>query len=196
MTADFTPEMLAAARKAAISATSREGAGFITASSIGKGRWAALQLVPTTSPLLACAMAFDRARPEDFDEDAVLNAILRFPDLSFVMLNAETVLGAGGIIPLWSGRSAGWLFVSRFATRREIIAGTRAAREFLDWLQRNPEHQRVEMHVRAAAPWRQTFAAALGFGPPEALQHAWGRDGADHYLYARIADARVERVFA
>ncbi len=108
------------------------------------------------------------------------------PGLAMGALQNGEVLGAGGLVPHWPGRAEAWLLVSREASRRQIVGGLRLARQWLDRCQALPMFRRIEIYVRTAAPWRASFAAALGFNR-EADLEAWGPNGEAFTLYSRIA---------
>lgn len=107
------------------------------------------------------------------------------PGLAVAAIEGGEVLGAGGLIPHWPGRAEAWLLVSRAASRRQVVAGMRLARQWLDRRQQFPLFRRLEIYIRTEAPWRQSFAAALGFRR-EANLEAWGPDGEAFTLYSRI----------
>lgn len=103
----------------------------------------------------------------------------------YALLGRGHVLACGGLVPLWAGRAEAWLMVSHEATARDLVPALRHARQVLDKRQRDPFFRRIEINVRWDAPWRASFAAALGFRL-EAIMTGWGPDGADYALYARV----------
>lgn len=105
----------------------------------------------------------------------------------YALIGRGRVLAAGGLVPLWAGRAEAWLMVSRFATPRDLVPALRHAKSVMDKRQRDPFFARIEIHVRWDAPWRESFAAALGF-TLEAHLRCWGPGQTDFGLYSRIAD--------
>ncbi len=105
-----------------------------------------------------------------------------------VLLLHGRPLAAFGFWPLWPGRAEAWMVSVADAGPRILTAATRRCAERLRALQASdPALHRVEMWVNADAPWRESFARCLGM-TQEGHARAWGPDGADHVLYARIAD--------
>lgn len=95
------------------------------------------------------------------------------------------VLAAAGVVPHWFGRAEAWLLVTQECTRRELVAGLRFARGFLDGVQQDPRWRRVEIFVRQGAP--TSFATALGF-TEEARLRSFDPLGRDYALWSRIAE--------
>ena len=96
------------------------------------------------------------------------------------------VIGAGGLVQHWHGRVEGWWVMTRFATRRHLTQCTRHSTKIMDDLQTDPAYRRIEMTVRARHSWRHSFAESMGF-KREATLSAWGPEGEDWEMYARIA---------
>ena len=97
-------------------------------------------------------------------------------------------MAAYGLWPLWYGRAEAWMLVSKAASPHIVGRASAAARRFLERAQRlAPERlHRVEMWVQSDAPWRRSFAAELRMDE-EGTALAWGPDGSDYTLYARLA---------
>ena len=99
----------------------------------------------------------------------------------------------GGLFPIWPGRAEAWLLLGPEIGLRETLAALTFCRVHMDMLQaRDPDCHRIEMWVEADAPWCARFAERLGMRQ-EGLAKAWGPDGADHMLFARVADAVAQR---
>lgn len=81
------------------------------------------------------------------------------PGMAVALVRGSDVLGAGGIA-LYSGRLQAWMLVSRDARKRDIVAGVRLARRWLDNKAR--DLRCVEIYIAAESPWRKSFAQALG----------------------------------
>jgi hypothetical protein len=145
-------------------------------------------VVPLTRPLLGEVLGFARDLPPvPVLADHVLDACLRDGGAcSGAYLAEGRPLIAAGLCPIWHGRWQAWMVVSLRAGPRHVVAVVRYLRRWLDREQpRHPSLRRVEMWVAADAPWRASFAAALGMRQ-EGRAEAWGPDGADHVLYARV----------
>jgi hypothetical protein len=145
------------------------------------------RLVPLTRTLLGLALQLERDAATAKLSNLLSHAkIVLQPGLGVAAIDGGVLVGAGGLAPVWRGRAEAWLLVSRIAERRSVVAALRLARDWLDAMQREPPFRRVEIFVRWKEPWRESFAAALGFALEGRLAR-WGADGEDHAIYARIA---------
>lgn len=104
------------------------------------------------------------------------------------LVGPGAVLAAAGVIPHWAGRGEAWMIVTRAARARDIVFAIRAARAGLGALQKSDLWRRIEIYIRADAPWRLSFAEALEFRMDATLR-AWGPDGGDFCLFSRIGGA-------
>lgn len=143
------------------------------------------RLIPLDRPLLRMAIAvaadrsfIDHCDTQEFQERALGNA-------SYALLVGGRLLGAGGVVVHWHGLAEGWLLPSSLCSRRDLVLATRAMRTWFDRLQAHPVFRRLEVRISAAASWRACWAKAIGFDAGQLLE-AWGPDGSDHYLHARI----------
>ena len=143
-----------------------------------------MRIVPLDRKTLALALLFER------DQAMANNSNLLVANLNnaWACWRGEKLIGAGGLAPIWFGRAEAWMLVSGHARRREIVAGVRLARVWLDRKALLPEFNRIEIWVRADAPWRMSFTRALGFHEFPALARAHGMDGADFFMHARVAN--------
>ncbi|HEY2068280.1 MAG TPA: hypothetical protein VGG48_01900 [Rhizomicrobium sp.] len=146
------------------------------------------RLVPLDDTLLRIAIALERDQLAARFTNLYERRALLAPDRSFAFVDGGELLGAGGLVPVWPGRAEGWLLVSRLARPRQVVAGVRAARAWLDRKLRDPDYARIEFYIRADAPWRESFARALGCAEQGAKLRRWGLDGADYVLHARISE--------
>jgi hypothetical protein len=129
---------------------------------------------------LAADRAFiERCRSADFER-----LVLGHP--GYAVIRGGELVGAGGVVMHWPGLAEGWLLPSIFATRRDLVRATRGMRQWFDRLQQEPVYRRLEIRISAAAAWRSCWAKAIGFDAGQLLE-AWGPDGSDHFLHARIA---------
>lgn len=144
-------------------------------------------IVPLTSDLLAEAVANMREGAATGLANSPAFAALALAPASrgWAMVAPGRVLAAAGLVPHWPGRAEGWLIVARSCTRRELVQGLRRARAMLDDLQADSALRRIEIYVRASVAWCRSFPAALGFAE-EACLAAWGPDGGDFRLCARV----------
>lgn len=102
------------------------------------------------------------------------------------MLGDGRVLAAGGLVPMWPGRGMAWLMLSPFAGRRDrAIALTRAQTQ-MKAAQQHAAWRRIEMYVRADAPWRDTFGDLMDM-QCEGLMRGFDPFGRDYLLFARVA---------
>ena len=151
-----------------------------------------LRFVPLTPQLLDLALGLCR---DPATIALVAAAIARAPEalfvpgVSFAALDGGLLAGAGGLAPCWPGRAGGWWLVTGHARPRHLAAAARYARALLDRVQADPAsgplYRRIEIAILAAAPWRQSFAAALGF-ELEATMRRWSNQGLDTCQYVRI----------
>jgi hypothetical protein len=127
----------------------------------------AIELVRPDLASPALAMV-DGAPPPPFNEGS-----------GWAMIEGGYLLGAGGAVEVWPGRAVLWLLPSIFARRRHLAIAYRFARNWLAEL----DYRRLE--ATATEPSGCLFLARLGF-IREATLRAYGPDGADHALYARV----------
>ena len=146
-----------------------------------------LKLLPLTPALHNTIAAAARDPVVATWIDATQLTEQRCNEFGYALLDGLTPLAAGGLIPIWPGNAEAWLFVAQHCTRRQLVPALRIAARLLDDRQATDSirFRRVQMFVRWAAPWRVSFAAALGFECEGRLK-SWAPDGADYALYARI----------
>lgn len=103
---------------------------------------------------------------------------------AFSAIEDGIVFGAAGImdIPGWDGqRAVAWCVLRPNTGVRRLLAMTRAARKEID---AHPA-RRVECSVRVGFLNGMIWARRLGFSF-EGTMRAYGHDGGDYHLYARI----------
>jgi hypothetical protein len=88
---------------------------------------------------------------------------------------------SAGIIPQWQGRAIAWAFLAE-VPKPVMIAVHRAVRDFLDGCY----IQRIETSVRCDFPEGHRWATMLGFKMEAECMRAYGADGSDAALYARV----------
>lgn len=147
-----------------------------------------MNLVPLTLALLQMALALDRAPLAHANLLEYSARVLR-PGLAYALVEDGYLYGCGGLIPSWPGRAEAWLAVTKLAQPRHIVRGVRMARAWLEQKQREPDFARVEFFIGASQPWRENFARALDLDETPIALKAWGPDGADYFLYARVRRA-------
>jgi hypothetical protein len=143
-----------------------------------------MRLIPLTSDLLRLAGELDR---DPFTAKiSNISPLHLTPNYSWAAVDGGYILGAGGVIQNWHGRAEAWMRVTCFARARQIVEAYRWTRAWLDDLQENPGYRRIELHVRADAPFAERQARVLGFALPGHLQRAWGPDGRDYVEFERV----------
>ena len=145
-----------------------------------------LKLLPLTPELHreVCADVRDPVVATWIDGEQLIAQ--RCNEFGYALTDARKAVAAGGLIPIWPGTAEAWLLVGHTCNRRQLVPALRHAARVLDYRQADPRFRRIQMFVRWTAPWRVSFAAALGFDIEGRLK-SWGPDGADYALYARIA---------
>lgn len=146
-----------------------------------------LRFVPLTRELLEWALIEERdlVAAEQMRRSDAVGLMLRSSAYGEAMLGGGHVLGAGGLVLERAGLARAWILLSRNAGRRACIVGVRRAAAAIAAMLAGGELRRVEMTVRDGQPWRDSFARALGM-QCEGKMRAFGPDGEDHWLYARV----------
>lgn len=103
---------------------------------------------------------------------------------AFTFMEGETVLAIIGGFAFVPGVIHFWAFISKHV-RKFPIEFHKRCMDVLDWYEREEKPRRIQWEVRADYPMGQRWAESLGL-VKEGLMQAWGSDGSDHYLYARI----------
>jgi RimJ/RimL family protein N-acetyltransferase len=144
-----------------------------------------IEIVPfAPEHLLAIAPGpFDAAAAEGLDLRAMASARADIgPAWSAVMRNGE-VLGCAGIVPLWRGVGAGWLFGGE-ELRRYPVALHRAVARGIPRAMRGLGLHRLQISVHEDFARSLAWAARLGFACEGAMP-GYGPDGATYIRYAR-----------
>jgi len=100
---------------------------------------------------------------------------------SYTAMDDDTVLGAGGSIPMWENRAMVWSFLSDTGPRN-FLKIHRAVQKFLSSL---PE-RRVELTVDCHVPEAHRWARMLGFKMEAERMQGYAPDGHACALYARV----------
>lgn len=103
---------------------------------------------------------------------------------AFSVMDGETVLAILGGFPFVPGVIHWWSFLSKHIDRYPIEFH-KTILKVLAWYEKNEKPRRMQFEVKADYVEGQRWAESLGF-EREGLMRAWGPDGCDHYLYARI----------
>lgn len=98
----------------------------------------------------------------------------------FTLEHEGIIIGCGGIVPLWQGRSVAWTLLSVHVKRHMVVA-TKYARAALE----SCGVARVEMYVKKDFPQGHRWARMLGFDLEAETMRAFYPDGSDFSLYAR-----------
>jgi hypothetical protein len=100
-------------------------------------------------------------------------------------------IGAGGLIPVWSGRAIAWLIRARWVPRQAWPVITDFCRtEFA--VAHAAGTWRIECHCRFGDAAARRWAQRLGF-VAEGLALGYAPDGSTHYLMARVDAAGIPR---
>lgn len=105
--------------------------------------------------------------------------------MAFTIFHREQVIAIVGHSELWRGVAEVWSVTSddiipvRFSFQKLILG-------MLDTFQEGRNYTRVQFTVREGYAPAQRWAESLGF-ELEGTLVKYGPDGADHYMYARIA---------
>lgn len=100
---------------------------------------------------------------------------------AYAAVDADTVLGIGGVVRPWAGRAVAWSVLSAEAGPH-MLAITRAVKRFFALL---PD-RRIEISVRRDHNAAHRWARQLGFSLEANRMAAYGMDGRDYSLYARV----------
>tara|TARA_B100000470_G_scaffold200007_1_gene171383 strand:- start:172 stop:639 length:468 start_codon:yes stop_codon:yes gene_type:complete len=94
------------------------------------------------------------------------------------------LLGAGGIFPIWDGLGEAWVLPSTTVQNHKRMF-VKLIRENMERMGDEFAFRRIQATARADAPKARRFLEFLGF-EREGLLRAYGPDGADHILFAKI----------
>lgn len=94
-----------------------------------------------------------------------------------------------GLVHKWPGTLTAWALVSAAMTRRDWPFVAKAMAQGIASAFNRPEIWRIETHVLDGFAPGHTLMGHLGF-VVEGLAQAWGPDGNDYWLYARLPPPR------
>jgi RimJ/RimL family protein N-acetyltransferase len=94
------------------------------------------------------------------------------------------LLGSGGIFPIWDGLGEAWVIPSELVQKHKKMF-VKLIRENMARMTDEFQFRRLQATARADAPKSRRFLEFLGF-EREGLLKAYGPDGADHVLFAKI----------
>jgi hypothetical protein len=129
-------------------------------------------LVPLTRALLKAALAVERDATTQRVTNLLSVSRVLEPGMGVAFVDGNQVIGAGGLTD-YGDRAQAWMLVSKDASRRQIVEGVRLARQWLDIQVK--DFPCIDLYVRALAPYRASFTAALGFRDTGHVQ-PWGAD--------------------
>lgn len=95
------------------------------------------------------------------------------------------LLGAGGIFPIWDGVGEAWVLPAALVQKHKRMF-VKLIRENMAQMTNEFNFRRVQATARADAPKARRFLEFLGF-EREGFLRAYGPDGADHVLYAKLS---------
>lgn len=99
---------------------------------------------------------------------------------SFAAIDGDEVLGCAGVYEVWEGRALAWALIGK-TSGRHFKAIHRAVAGFLA----QAKWRRIEMVVDAQFDAGIRWARLLGM-KQEGLMRAYGPDGKDYYLFAKV----------
>lgn len=112
------------------------------------------------------------------------------PGRAWTAIEGKKVLGSGGFSPQWPGRSIAWAVIgTEIPVRAWPRVKNTVKREIEKEMQRQKDecgHARIEFTVPAHFAPGLRLAAALGF-TVEGAMPKYGPEGADQYLFAKVA---------
>jgi hypothetical protein len=152
------------------------------------------RIVPLTEELLSWAMAEEPDPLTAWLADRLPGWARQFTaptSIGMALIGEGRVLAAGGLIPQWPGRAYAWLMLSPRAKWRHKTQALRQLRRTMAEMEQRPEWRRIEMFVRADAPWCDRFAEFVGM-QFEGLARAWDPLGRDYKLFARVGPEPIE----
>lgn len=112
------------------------------------------------------------------------------PMFALTAFHGDTVLGAGGVIPVFAGSGVAWAAVDRGVNRRLMRAVIEATREGLRRIAEAGPFHRIQADVHHDFQAGRKFAEALGF-IHEGLMVAYTHKGVDYDRYALVDRALV-----
>lgn len=103
---------------------------------------------------------------------------------AFTLMQGETVIAILGGFPFVPGVIHFWAIIAK-QVRECPIAFHKECIKILDWYEQHEKPRRIQWEVKADYLMGCKWAESLGM-KREGLMKAWGPDGSDHYLYARV----------
>lgn len=103
---------------------------------------------------------------------------------AFTLMDGETVMAVIGGFPFVPGVIHFWAFIS-VHVRKKPLEFHKACIKVIQWYEKSEKPRRIQWEVKADYEMGCRWAESLGL-KREGLMKAWGPDGADHYLYARV----------
>lgn len=110
---------------------------------------------------------------------------------SFTALADGQVGASWGVIPMWAGVAEFWMLTSTLVEKHPTVCA-RVARTVIDSFATSEGSRRVQIAVNASDPRALRFADFLQF-EREGVLRAYGPDGSDYIMMARINDGRTVR---
>lgn len=101
---------------------------------------------------------------------------------AWTLTQAGRVVACGGLAPDGAGRAAAWTLMGALGEATGLAAARACRRMLASW---GGEFRRIEARTRADFPAGADFLHWLGF-EFEGVARAWGPDGADYIVYARV----------
>jgi hypothetical protein len=111
-----------------------------------------------------------------------IHEIARTPMAYSIQVDGR-VIACAGVVEYWKNRGEAWAFVDR-KCKREFLALHHIVRDFLD----HCPVRRIEAAVSTTFSAGHRWVRALGFELEAPILRAYGPDGGDCSLYARVRD--------
>ena len=111
-------------------------------------------------------------------------ANMKRAERSFSLIDNGNLIVSGGIVPIFEGLGEAWLEPSDKITDYKLRM-IKTLRHHIDKITEEDGLRRLQAAVRADFPEAVRFIEFMGF-KREGLMEAYGPDGSDYFLYARI----------
>lgn len=125
----------------------------------------------------------ERIRPPFQISQFVENMVVS--DMSFTGLVNGTVVGCGGIYPVWEGVGEAW-FLGSHLVHKHKAAVTRAVRQHLVGIMEEHNLHRVQAHVMEDWPGARRWIKFLGM-EEEGVLRKFSPEGINYISFARVA---------
>ena len=129
--------------------------------------------------LLEIDIAEDQGIMKDYQSEELAEE-LEAQERLYTFFNSGKIVGIGGLIDRWEGRAEALLLKAKSVSLRDLVEIRRFALNLID----TSPHRRVEATI-SVDDSRLDWIKSLGF-KQEGYMEAFGIDGKDHVLYAKV----------